>query len=150
MTDAVVQPASVLVAQPSPPIAVLSPSQTNAIATDGGFEVVVSPQQVIVQVNPSPLVELVPGNVAIVEVGQGTPGPAGPQGPAGASGDATFIWTQAVPAAVWHIVHPLNKRPSVVIVDSSNRVVIGQLDYLSDSAVDATFSGAFAGVAYLN
>jgi hypothetical protein len=55
-----------------------------------------------------------------------------------------------VPAALWDVIHPLNKRPSVTVVDSAGSVVVGAVEYLSDSEIQITFSAAFAGLAYLN
>jgi len=81
---------------------------------------------------------------------QGPAGPEGPEGPAGPPGGAFFIWDQDVPAALWDVIHPLNKRPSVTVVDSAGSVVVGAVEYLSDSEIQITFSAAFAGLAYLN
>lgn len=64
--------------------------------------------------------------------------------------DAHFVFEQVLPATVWTVSHGMDKRPSVVVVDSSGRVVIGQTEYLSSNSVRLTFGAAFAGVAYLN
>lgn len=61
-----------------------------------------------------------------------------------------FIFNQAIPSSTWHITHNLDKYPSVTIVDSSNKVVIGAIQYISTSAIDVTFTGEFAGKAYLS
>jgi hypothetical protein len=54
------------------------------------------------------------------------------------------------PAAVWTIVHNLNKYPNVAVVDSAGNWVIGDVAYVSGSILTVRFSAAFAGTAYLN
>jgi hypothetical protein len=75
-------------------------------------------------------------------------GAPGPQGPAGT--DATYRHIQSVAAATWTVTHNLGKRPAVTVTDSSGRVVLGDVRYLSDSAAEVTFSAAFAGEAICN
>lgn len=62
----------------------------------------------------------------------------------------TFVFNQAVPAALWTIVHSLNKYPSVSVVDSAGTAVVGSVHYLSSTKLQIEFSAAFSGVAYLN
>jgi len=68
------------------------------------------------------------------------------------SGDEAKNYThvQGTPASVWEVQHSLNKNPSVTIVDSSNNVVYGQIEYLDSNNVRLTFASAFSGKAYLN
>jgi hypothetical protein len=112
---------------------------------------------------PIQVVEVPAASLRVIAVGQpGPPGPTGPQGvigptgltgpqgPPGQDGDLHEIFDQMLPAAVWHVTHSLLKRPSVTVIDSAHRVVIGEVTYLSDSALDITFSAAFGGQAYLN
>ena len=63
---------------------------------------------------------------------------------------ATFIFTQAIPAATWVITHSLNKFPSVSVVDTADTSGFGAVEYNSANQLTITFSGAFAGKAYLN
>ena len=65
---------------------------------------------------------------------------------------ATFIFTQAVSANPWVVVHNLGKYPSVTVTDSNviPRVVVAQVDYDNTNQVTITFAGAQAGNAYLN
>lgn len=72
------------------------------------------------------------------------------KGLVGGSADAYYVHTQALPESVWTITHTLNKRPSVTVVDSTDTVVYGDINYLSDSQLTITFVGAFSGKAYLN
>lgn len=79
----------------------------------------------------------------------GPQGPAGPQGPVGAS-FATYTHSQVSASSTWTIVHNLNCRPSVTIVDSGGRIQIGEIVYDSNNQVTVTFAAAFGGFAYLN
>ena len=63
---------------------------------------------------------------------------------------ATFEFTQGVPATTWNITHNLNKFPSITVIDTGNTVVTGEYNYTSNKTVTLTFSAAFAGKAYLN
>jgi len=62
----------------------------------------------------------------------------------------TFIFEQVVPAATWVITHNLNRFPSVSVVDTANTSGFGAVEYNSVNQLTVTFSGAFAGKAYLN
>jgi len=63
---------------------------------------------------------------------------------------ATFIFEQVVPAATWVITHSLNRFPSVSVVDTADTSGFGAVEYNSANQLTVTFSGAFAGKAYLN
>ena len=64
--------------------------------------------------------------------------------------DKFYIHRQDVSSDMWVIEHNLNKRPSVTVVDSGESVVIGDVEYIDDNKIQITFTGAFAGKAYLN
>lgn len=68
----------------------------------------------------------------------------------GITDDKTFIFNQAVASTEWQISHGLNKYPSVMIVDSGNNVVVGDIEYIDKNNVKCIFSSAFSGSAYLN
>ena len=68
----------------------------------------------------------------------------------GLEGDKNFVYTQAAPAITWTITHNLEKYPSVSIVNSSNQLGYGQVNYISLNQLTVTFSAAFAGKAFLN
>lgn len=74
------------------------------------------------------------------------------QGPTGVSSvnDSHYVHTQILAATTWSIVHNMNKYPSVMIVDSGDNVVIGEIHYLGLNSLEVTFSAAFGGKAYLN
>jgi hypothetical protein len=71
-------------------------------------------------------------------------------GAGGGGGDAEYVFTQAIPSSTWTINHPLNKYPSITVVDSSKRLVEGDVQYVNTSQMIVTFSGSFSGSAYLN
>lgn len=75
----------------------------------------------------------------------------GIQGPPGEPGlDAFYQHDQMIAAAVWNIVHNLNKYPSVTVITSAGDEVVGNLTYLNSNEVRLIFSAPFAGTAYLN
>jgi hypothetical protein len=59
------------------------------------------------------------------------------------------IHTQGSVSSTWTITHTLGGNPSVMVVDSSNTVVYGEIQYLSSTQVRILFSAAFSGFAYL-
>lgn len=61
-----------------------------------------------------------------------------------------YIHVQSLSSAVWTINHPLEKYPSVTIVDSAENVVYGDVVYITTTQIQVTFSAAFSGKAYLN
>jgi hypothetical protein len=63
---------------------------------------------------------------------------------------STYVYTKSVAEAVWDINHNLGKFPSVVILDSSDDEVEGDVRYINPNRITITFSAAFAGRALLN
>jgi hypothetical protein len=72
------------------------------------------------------------------------------KGVTGGGGDAHFVYEQNMPSAVWVITHNLGKKPVAVVVDSTENVVIGDLQYNSLNTLTITFVDPFSGKAYLN
>lgn len=63
----------------------------------------------------------------------------------------TFVFEQGLASDTWVIEHNLNKRPSIIVVDSLDRVQVpDDIYYNSDNQMTVTFLAAFAGKAYLN
>jgi negative regulator of sigma E activity len=62
----------------------------------------------------------------------------------------TYVHTQSVASNSWVVIHNLNKYPAVSVVDSSNRLVVGDVTYDTVNQVTIEFSAAFAGKAYFN
>lgn len=56
---------------------------------------------------------------------------------------------QQVPSNEWVINHNLGKLPSVSIIDTSNTLVMGSVLFLNLNQVKISFTGSFAGTAYL-
>jgi hypothetical protein len=64
--------------------------------------------------------------------------------------DKKYVYIQNTPETTWTITHNLQKYPSVTIVDSSESVVIGEVNYTNNNQLTVTFNGGFSGKAYLN
>lgn len=64
--------------------------------------------------------------------------------------DAYYVHKQNVSEASWTINHNMGKKPSVTVVDSADRNVVGQVQYINDNSLTITFKSAFKGEAYLN
>jgi len=68
----------------------------------------------------------------------------------GGGSDKNYIHNQAAPLAVWNVTHGLNKFCSVTVIDTSNRVVEGDIEYIDINNVQITFSSPVVGKAYFN
>lgn len=66
------------------------------------------------------------------------------------AGKSTYTHDQMVPQKVWNITHNLDCFPSVTVIDSSGRVVIGDVTYISKNEVQVSFTAEFSGKVYLN
>jgi hypothetical protein len=64
--------------------------------------------------------------------------------------NANYIHVQSIASTTWNITHNLNKFASVTVVDSADNVVYGNVQYISMTQIQVTFSAAFGGKAYLN
>lgn len=64
--------------------------------------------------------------------------------------DKTFVYNQVTSSDVWEIEHNLDKYPSVMVVDSGETVVIGEIVYIDKNNIRITFTSAFSGKAYFN
>lgn len=62
----------------------------------------------------------------------------------------TYTHVQSVASSTWVITHNLGKFPSVMVIDSSGNVVVGEITYNSNNQITIQFSAPFAGKAYLN
>lgn len=68
----------------------------------------------------------------------------------GCSCDECVIHRQDRYSACWTIVHELHKKPSVVVVDTNDRVVECEVQYIGYDKVKLYFNQEFKGKAYLN
>ena len=64
--------------------------------------------------------------------------------------DKTYVHNQGTASSTWVVNHNLEKFPSITVVDSANRVVIGDIIYNSENQLTVTFNGSFSGKAYAN
>jgi hypothetical protein len=66
--------------------------------------------------------------------------------------DKHYVHRQETSSSTWTIVHNLNKFPSVRVYDRYNNELIGDITFYKNdlNRVTINFSGAAAGVAYLN
>lgn len=99
----------------------------------------VAPDQITIEI----------GNV--MKGDKGDPGDPGPPGPAGPPGPVvTFIWEQALPAAIWTVPHNLGRFPSVMVVTNTGAVITPDILYIDNNTVRISHSSALSGKAYLN
>lgn len=70
-------------------------------------------------------------------------------GPQGNPADVFYTHVQAAPSAVWTINHNLGGEPTAVVLDSAGTQCEGTFSYPSKSQMVITFTGAFAGTAYV-
>jgi hypothetical protein len=61
-----------------------------------------------------------------------------------------YIHNQIIGSAVWSINHNLNKFPGVIVTDSGNNVIVGDIQYVDLNNVIVSFTGSFSGKAYLS
>lgn len=91
-----------------------------------------------------------PATSSISVINAGPVGPPGPMGPAAPSLE-TAIFIVSVPTAVWIHDHTWpGGYPAVTTVDSSGRVIYGDVEYITATRVSITHGGAIAGKTYLN
>lgn len=64
--------------------------------------------------------------------------------------NARYVHFQGTPSALWVVNHNLGWKPSVTVVDMSQNVVMGDVNYIDDKTLDVTFSAEFSGYAYIN
>ena len=84
-----------------------------------------------------------PGQITLTAVG--VPGPAF-NGP----GDKNYFVDIPVAAVTWTVVHNFGKYPSVVTLDSTGRLIEGDVLHFSVNTLQITFSAATAGKLSLN
>jgi hypothetical protein len=66
------------------------------------------------------------------------------------SGDKKYTHVQSSAAATWTITHNLDKQPAVSVVDSTDNVIICEVEYTSLNQVELRFSDPYSGKAYFN
>lgn len=69
----------------------------------------------------------------------------------GHASGVTYVYEQDTPLMSWNIVHNLGKVPSITVLDSISRMVIGfDVEIVSINELTLTFSALISGSAYLN
>lgn len=59
------------------------------------------------------------------------------------------VHTQNSASDTWEIIHNLNKKPLITVVDENDEIVFGDVNYVNDNIVVVRFTSAFSGKAYL-
>lgn len=115
-------------------------------------------QQTVLEINEPPRIELL------------TVGVQGPKGNDGNDGhtptnaeivallnpivsqtvDSNFVHNQNVAAQVWSVNHNLGKYPAVTVVDSSGRIVVGDVTFTDLNSLTVWFPFPFGGQVFLN
>lgn len=70
------------------------------------------------------------------------------QGPPGPGADKNY--TQPIDGQTVTIMHNLNKRPSVTVLDSAGDEVVGTVRHISPNELQLIFSAPFSGVVICN
>jgi hypothetical protein len=98
----------------------------------------------------------VPNNVIIVEdsanqviVNQDAPNQVVVRVGGGTGNTRRHVHEQASSSQEWTINHNLGGKPSVMVVDSANTVVVGEVRYISNTEIKVYFTAPFSGYAYL-
>ena len=66
------------------------------------------------------------------------------------SADKSGAFENSTASKVWVILHNLNKKPSVNVIDNYGDVVWCDIEYTNDNTVTLRFSEATAGTVYFN
>ena len=66
------------------------------------------------------------------------------------SGDKSYIHVQGTPSKNWIIVHNMDKRPSVSVVDETGEPLIVFPKYPNNNTVILEMNATYSGKAYLN
>jgi hypothetical protein len=61
-----------------------------------------------------------------------------------------YTHDQSSPTTTWSITHNLGYKPNVAVVDTSDTLCFGDVDYTNDNALVVTFAQSFGGKAYLS
>lgn len=62
-----------------------------------------------------------------------------------------YTHTQSTPSDIWIVNHNLGYRPGgIMVIDSSDREVIGSVNYININTLTISFVGGFSGTAYIS
>lgn len=68
----------------------------------------------------------------------------------GGGEDKTYVHSQDSASDTWNITHGLSKYPAVTVIDSTNKVVVGEVEYIDTNNCKIYFENQFSGKAYFN
>jgi hypothetical protein len=61
-----------------------------------------------------------------------------------------YVHTQAIPATEWVVNHNLTFTPSVTVVNNSEEVLIGEVQFTGEQQITVRFTAPFSGKVYLS
>ena len=61
-----------------------------------------------------------------------------------------YVHYQMSAQKIWNVNHNKNNFPSVTVIDSTDTVVFGDIEYIDTNNLKITFTAAFSGKAYIN
>lgn len=64
--------------------------------------------------------------------------------------DKHYIHEQNLATNIWYVNHNLGKKPAVSVIDSSGKIVYGNVEYLNENELIINFKYPFSGKAYCN
>lgn len=64
--------------------------------------------------------------------------------------DISYVHTQSVPETTWVVMHNLNTKCSVQVVDEDKNEIIAQIDWVNNNTVTITFNIPVSGYVYCN
>lgn len=64
--------------------------------------------------------------------------------------DKHYTHFQSIPANEWTVQHDLNKYPAVQVIDSSGRIVTGEIQFVDLDSLVVRFEFLFSGSVYCN
>jgi len=59
------------------------------------------------------------------------------------------VHVQSSPENTWVVNHTLGGKPSVMVVDSADTIIVGDVTYISNTEIRIDFTSAFSGSVYL-
>lgn len=65
-------------------------------------------------------------------------------------GDKNFVHTQSTSSTTWTVIHNLNKKCAVQVVDTSGNEIVGSIQWINDNSVVVSFNTATTGYVYCN
>jgi len=64
--------------------------------------------------------------------------------------DISYVHTQFVTVTTWVVIHNLNTKCAVQVVDEDKNEIIAQIDWIDNNTVNITLNIPFTGYVYCN